>query len=180
MGLPLVKRLVNLMGANMSMDSQEGQGTEVYVSLPFRVLSSLLQETEKEDERTEQLVQRTYKVLLADDDPITQLSRRRLLEKHGSSVKVIENGQDALSTLPRENFDCILMDVQMPVLDGVEATKLIRNSKANFKKIPIIALTAYAMSGDREKFLEVGMDDYISKPVDKDELLEVIERNVTK
>jgi len=180
LGLPLVKRLVDLMGGNISMLSQEGQGTEVYVSLPFRIPFSLPQETEKEDESTEQLAQKTYKVLLADDDPTTQLSTRRLLEKHGSSVKVVENGQDALSELEKEHFDFLLMDVQMPILDGVEATKQIRNSKAKIKDIPIIALTAYAMTGDREKFLEAGMDDYIPKPVDKDKLLEVIERNIYK
>ncbi len=180
LGLPLVKRILNLMNGHMSISSQEGQGTEIYVSLPFRFPSSLPQENEKEEKSPEEPLQKKYKVLLADDDYITQLSTRRLLEKQGSLVKVVENGQDALSELEKEYFDFLLMDVQMPVLDGVEATKQIRSSRTEYKDIPIIALTAYAMTGDREKFLKAGMDDYIAKPVDKDEFLEVVERNVSK
>lgn len=178
LGLALVRRLLGLMKGNMSIVSQEGHGTTVYVSLPFSIPYPLPQETEKEDERTEQLLQKPPKVLLADDDPISQLSTRRLLEKYGSSVKVVENGRDAISEFEKEYFDLLLMDVEMPVLDGVEATKQIRSSQSKFKNIPIIALTAYAMTGDQEKFLEAGMDDYIAKPVDKDELMKVVERNV--
>ena len=116
-------------------------------------------------------------VLLADDDETTQFHIESLLEKQGNKVVVAEDGRQALETLQEDEFDCVLMDIQMPVLDGVEATRQIRSSNANYKNIPIIALTAYAMSGDREKFLEAGMDDYIAKPVDKEELMEVIKRN---
>src|SRR6056297_3404299 len=180
LGLALVRRLLGLMKGNMSIVSQEGHGTTVYVSLPFLIPSSVPPETEKDDESTEQSLQKTYKVLLADDDYISQLSTRRLLEKYGSSVKVVENGRDAISELEKEYFDLLLMDVEMPVLDGVEATKQIRSSKAEYQDIPIVALTAYAMTGDMEKFLKAGMDDYIAKPVDKDVLLEVIERNTSE
>lgn len=93
-------------------------------------------------------------------------------------VVVVDNGEKALSAVTEADFDCILMDVQMPVMDGVEATRRIRSSHAKFRDIPIIALTAYAMAGDKDKFIDAGMDDYIAKPVDKEELLGVIERNV--
>ena len=96
----------------------------------------------------------------------------------GISIAVAGDGEKALQLLEKENYDCVLMDVQMPVLDGVEATKKIRSSNENFQGIPIIAMTAYAMTGDREKFLQAGMNDYIAKPVDGDKLLKVLERNI--
>jgi CheY-like chemotaxis protein len=115
-------------------------------------------------------------VLLVDDEPTTRLYIRRLLQKHGVDVSVARDGQEALDMLNRGNFDCMLLDVQMPVMDGVEATKKIRSSRSDFKNIPVIALTAYAMSGDRDKFLQAGMDDYLAKPVDKDKLVAVLKK----
>ncbi len=178
LGLPLVKRLVNLLGGNACIDSQAGQGTTVYVSLPFRLPASLQQGQALQPEAGAAQEDR-LRVLVVDDEPTTQLHMKRLLEKQGMSVEVAENGQQALEELKVKEFDSILMDVQMPVLDGVEATQRIRSSRSGYRNIPIIALTAFAMSGDREKFLGLGMDDYISKPVDKDQLLEVLQRNVS-
>ena len=176
LGLPLVKRLVNLMGGNLSIDSMEG--TAVYVSLPFKIL-----EFEKPEARNDRQIDRSknakaQKVLLVDDDEITQIQIKRLLEKQGFKVHVAVNGQIALAELAREEFQCILMDVQMPVLDGVEATRRIRAANSNFSTIPIIALTAFAMSGDWEKFLDAGMDDYVAKPIDHDDLMEALKRNI--
>ena len=180
LGLPLVKRLVDLMGGNASIVSQEGQGTTVYVSLPFKIPESKQQELSINKTKEKSTFGRCLKVLLADDDELTQLQIQALLAKQNISTKVVDSGQKALKKLNEEGFDCILMDVQMPVLDGIAATKQIRSSLTKYKDIPIIALTAYAMTGDREKFLEAGMDDYISKPVDKDELWEVINRNLSE
>jgi len=180
LGLPLVKRLVNLMQGNIAICSQESEGTEVYVSLPFRISRSLKQSSVDNPNQTRDFEAQVSHLLLVDDDQMTQRHIKGLLEKFGYIVSVVEDGQKALYELTRGEFDCILMDVQMLVLDGVETTKQIRSSKAGFRNIPIIALTAYAMTGDREKFLEAGMDDYIPKPVNKDELLEVIDRNVAK
>ena len=177
LGLPLVKRLINLMGGNMSISSQQGEGTTAYVSLPFNIPDSLKHKPSESKESGTGTTEVNF--LLVDDDEATRKHIRRLLEKQGHLVTVVENGQEALTNLEREQFDCILMDIQMPVLDGVEATKKIRSYESKIKDIPIIALTAYAMTGDREKFLDVGMDDYIAKPVDKDQLLEVINRNLS-
>ena len=179
LGLPLIKKLVDLMGGNLSVASLPGTGTTVYVSLPFKVSKPLPQEvsTIREDEL--QRDGRFSKILLVDDDAATQLQVRKVLEMKGMNVLVVENGEQALEVLAKKRLDCVLMDVQMPVLDGVEATKKIRASKTINKHIPIIALTAFAMSGDKGKFLEAGMDDYIAKPFDQAELLEVLKRNLS-
>ncbi len=177
LGLPLVKRIVDLMGGNMAIASEEGKGTTVYVSLEFQLPESrqwsLQIHESDEDEEIQPL-----KVLVVDDDEVTRLHMSRLLEKQKLTVRIAENGERALEELARTQFDCVLMDVQMPVLDGVETTKRIRSSRTGFQKVPIIALTAYAMSGDRETFLQAGMDDYIAKPVEGKELITIIKRNI--
>ena len=179
LGLPLVKRLVDLMNGNISISSKEGEGTSAYVSIPFRISESLQHDIPKFQSGEKENKAMDLRILLVEDDETAQLHIRTLLEKHGYRVNVAGNGEKTLSVLENDEFDCILMDVQMPVLDGVEATNHIRSSNSNFKNIPIIAMTAYAMSGDREKFLDAGMDDYIAKPVDKDELIEVLKRNLS-
>ncbi len=179
LGLPLVKRLIHLMGGNASIVSQEGVGTIVYVSLTFVLPRSKQPELQIADRERQQISLNGYKILLAEDDPTTQLITQRLLEKQGCLVKVVGDGQAVLLELTRNRFDCILMDVQMPVLDGVETTRKIREARTKFKDIPIIAMTAYAMDKDKEKFLEAGMDDYIAKPLNKDELISVLRRNLS-
>jgi CheY-like chemotaxis protein len=115
-----------------------------------------------------------------DDEAVTQFYIKRLLQKQGINVSVAENGEQAAEMLTKASFDCVLMDVQMPVMDGVEATKKIRSSDLGGKNIPVIALTAYAMRGDREKFMEAGMDDYLAKPVDRDKLLAILKKHLPK
>jgi len=122
------------------------------------------------------------RILIAEDDAVTRLSLKRLLEKAGHNVTAAVDGADALRVLEKEQFDLILMDIQMPVMDGVEATRAIR-FKDRFeaiRDIPIIAVTAYAMSGDRDKILGAGMNDYISKPVDIEALKTIIAKAMGK
>jgi PAS domain S-box-containing protein len=119
---------------------------------------------------------RPLRLLLAEDNLVNQKLAVRLLERRGHQVVVANNGREALDLLTRGHFDCILMDVQMPEMDGYEATTAIRREEQTTgKHIPIIAMTAYAMKGDRERCLAVGMDRYISKPVRAKELFESIE-----
>jgi PAS domain S-box-containing protein len=114
-------------------------------------------------------------ILLAEDNPVNQRLAVKLLEKQGHSVRVAANGREAIDTLSREHFDLVLMDVQMPVLSGLEAAALIReNEKETGRHTLIIALTANAMSGDREKCLAAGMDGYLSKPIRVEELLAIL------
>jgi CheY-like chemotaxis protein len=116
------------------------------------------------------------RVLLAEDNPVNQRVAARLLDKRGHVVVLAGNGALALEALEQQSFDLILMDVQMPVMDGVQATAAIRQrERITGTHIPIIAMTAHAMEGDRERFLGNGMDGYISKPVQPRELFEVIE-----
>jgi PAS domain S-box-containing protein len=183
LGLPIVKRLVRLMGGSACIACQEGQGTEVFVTLPFKrshtprnVSARTLGGTHKDKEGC-------YRILLVDDDESTQEHIKSLLHKLGHTVHVACHGEQVLAELHdagKGAYDCVLMDIQMPFLDGLETTKRIRNSHSGIKDLPIIAFTAYAMFGDREKFLQAGMDDYIAKPVDKHELMKVITRNVAQ
>jgi two-component system sensor histidine kinase/response regulator len=119
---------------------------------------------------------RRLKILLADDNPVNQQLTARILEKRGHSVVVVGTGRQAVEALERNEFHLILMDVQMPELDGLEATVAIRTRERMLgTRIPIIALTAHAMSGDKERCLAAGMDGYLSKPLRAHELMGAIE-----
>jgi len=120
---------------------------------------------------------RKLNVLLAEDNAVNQKLAARVLEKHGHQVTVTANGREALAALDRENFDVVLMDVQMPEMDGFEATAAIRErEKRTGRHLPIIAMTAHAMQSDRERCLAAGMDGYIAKPIKGQELTDLLER----
>jgi len=119
---------------------------------------------------------RLLKILLAEDNPVNQYMAVVLLEERGHTVKVANNGQEVLDMLANESFDLILMDVQMPVMDGFQATEAIRTKERDTRQhIRIIAMTAHALKGDRERCLTAGMDAYIAKPVQENELLAMVE-----
>jgi CheY-like chemotaxis protein/HPt (histidine-containing phosphotransfer) domain-containing protein len=119
---------------------------------------------------------RPLRILLAEDNPVNRKVAIGLLEKHGHTVVVVEDGRMALDAIDRLSFDLVLMDVQMPEIDGFEATRMIREREATTgHRLPIIALTARAIKGDREKCLDAGMDAYIAKPIRTAELLQAIE-----
>ncbi|MDR1607871.1 MAG: response regulator [Deltaproteobacteria bacterium] len=116
-----------------------------------------------------------HRILLAEDNAVNQLVARKFLEKAGLLVTIANNGLEAVELMEKEPFDLILMDIQMPVMDGVEATRRIR-SKPKFKDLPIVAMTAHAMAGDREISLEAGMSDHLTKPIDFENLFGVLQR----
>ncbi|WP_319542304.1 PAS domain-containing protein [uncultured Pseudodesulfovibrio sp.] len=179
LGLSICKRLVTLMGGNMSVESEVGEGSAVHLVLPFRESSS--QAVEKPVDFLDEGSLLGLKVLLAEDDRVNSIVGKRLLQEAGCNVWVVSNGMKAVELLRRQEFDAVFMDVQMPVMDGIAATKVIRNGIAGASRcdIPIYALTAYTMAGDREKLLDAGMDGYIPKPVEMEYLLKSL-RNIAQ
>ena len=115
------------------------------------------------------------KILVAEDQPASQKLVQILLEKLGFEVTVVADGQAAVDAAVQGGFDLILMDMQMPVISGYEATRLLRSKGVT---VPVIALTAHAMKGDERRFLSQGMDDYVSKPIDNSVLFEVINKYI--
>jgi CheY-like chemotaxis protein len=117
------------------------------------------------------------RVLVVEDEKINAMVISAMLRKIGHDVHLASNGLQALQKVRQTEFDCIFMDIQMPELDGVETTRAIRATATNQNsKVPIVALTAHAMKGDRERFISAGMDDYLAKPVEMDSLVEVLLR----
>src|SRR5215472_3418268 len=158
-------------------------GVSDYLSKPikqselFDAIATTMAEHGRKRERHEGALafigapEKSLRVLLAEDNPVNQTLAMRILEKLGHKVQVVNDGRAALGRSQAEEFDLILMDVQMPEMDGLEATKAIRAAEASTgKHIPIIAMTAHAMKGDREECLSAGMDEYLSKPIRIDEL----------
>lgn len=120
---------------------------------------------------------RPLRILLAEDSRINQLVAAGMLEKHGHQVVIAADGREAVEAFVNQEFDLVLMDVQMPGMDGLEATRLIRQHEASTgRRIPIVAMTAHAIAGYKEQCLESGMDDYVAKPVKARELLEAVTR----
>jgi CheY-like chemotaxis protein len=139
--------------------------------------SLVTRHTVRESSPKELVAEKNSRALLVEDNPVNQKLALRLLEKRGYQVLLAGNGREALDLLEREPVDFVLMDVQMPVLDGLEATKIIRDrEKGTESHLPIIAMTAHAMKGDRERCLEAGMDHYVAKPIQPEELFAVISR----
>jgi two-component system sensor kinase len=118
------------------------------------------------------------RILLAEDSAFNQKVAVGMLALHRHTVTVTNNGREAVEAFEKQPFDLIFMDVQMPEMDGIEATRRIRRSQQSTGvHVPIIAMTAHAMAGDREKYMAAGMDDYISKPIGRDESAAVVARN---
>jgi PAS domain S-box-containing protein len=171
LGLAISKSLIEGMGGEITLVSSKGKGA----TFRFHVTCGIV--TGEQALKTPTMTLNdlpSLTILLAEDNPVVRLFLRRALVTAGHKVAEAEDGKHALTKLGETEFDLVLMDIQMPEMDGVEATRRIRSGKHGRADIPIIALTAYAMKGDREKFLEGGMDGYVTKPVDFGELARVI------
>ena len=181
LGLSICKRLTELMGGSITVESTAGQGTTFYISVPFTVPDSKTLYRGHSNEEPEVITSfGEYRILIAEDEKVNRLYTKQYLEQQGFTVEAVTDGQQVLDKLFYEDFNLVLMDVQMPIMNGIETTQAIRKGEAGAhnKRIPIIAITAYAMQGDRDRFISQGMDDYIAKPVIKEELYKIIMRTL--
>ena len=174
LGLIISKQLVEMMGGRIDVESEKGKGSSFYFILKFKLGCQM----EKKQKNPLPKIIKTIKplnILLVEDDSINQRVVAKMLKEKGHKVETANNGVEALELFEKGNYDVILMDIQMPEMDGIEATKRIRKLNVMGNQTPIIALTAYALQGDRERFLALGMDGYVSKPIQMNELFDTLE-----
>ncbi len=180
-GLHLCKKIIELMGGRIWVESQEGKGSRFHFVAPVKIDVPSGKSVKTRLPGRKNLPQ--FRILLAEDDISNQLMMRKILEKSGHQVDVAFNGKDAVNQFrAKKNYDIVLMDVQMPGMDGLKASALIREYERenNGGRIPIIALTAFAMQGDEKMCLDAGMDYYLPKPLRKEHLFRILENIASK
>ena len=171
LGLAITKKLVELMNGAITVASERGEGTAFSVRIPLARSTIATLESPKPS-LNNQLSDTPVRILLAEDSQANILIAKTILETLGYGCEVAQTGEEALAKLENGNFDLVLMDVQMPILDGYSATRIIRQKEGqnNQPRIPIIGITAHALAGDREKCLQAGMSDYLAKPFKLEDL----------
>jgi len=190
LGLTISARLIELMGGTIRIESEPGHGTQVYVTMPFEIRSAVLA-TGQQDKLADlrdleppvlanphsiDEARRPLHILVAEDNPVNRKLVTAILAKRGHIAFTVVNGREAVAAATLDAFDVILMDVQMPEMDGLEATAAIRKSEEGTAiHVTIIALTAHAMKGDREICMAAGMDGYLTKPINPEELFALLE-----
>lgn len=178
LGLSISRHLVEMMHGRLSFESQEEQGSMFAFTASFTCCESQRNETQCVESPAAPPNLPSLRILLVEDNDLNREVARAFLTQAGHKAMEAVNGREALDILARERFDLVLMDVQMPEMDGVSATKALRRSSgwATPRDVPIVAMTAHALKGDRERFLRAGMDEYIPKPIDASQFRETLAR----
>lgn len=180
LGLKISRSLVEMMEGQIDVSSEKGKGSRFWFTIKLSIDESKkdisnqfvidkLKEQDIPDKKSQGMHQKEMHILLAEDNQTNQIVAKTILKNLGYRIDIVENGLEAIKAVDKRDYDIILMDIQMPVMDGIEATKRIRSKETN-KKNTIIAMTANVMQGDRELCLKNGMDDYIGKPFKKNVL----------
>ena len=181
LGLAITQKIIKLMGGKIHLESAPGKGSTFSFVIPTQTTDTIQEgdimaenqnNANLESSKSTQRKIFNAKAIVAEDNPANQMLIKILLEKHGLEVTLVEDGRQAIETIEAQRFDIIFMDIQMPVMNGYEATRALREKGL---KTPIIALTANAMSGDREKCLNAGCDNYLSKPISRLQLQDILE-----
>jgi CheY-like chemotaxis protein len=182
LGLTISARLIEAMGGTIGATSEPGTGSTFWFELTLPVTEAGEQPGAFVDHRGIGVVPGpdgvVPTILIAEDNPVNQIIAARMLEKLGYLIEIVGDGQAALDAIEQTSYAAVLMDCQMPGLDGYEATKELRRRERGSARLPVIAMTAHSMAGDREKCLAAGMDDYISKPMRVGVLAETLERAI--
>lgn len=180
LGLAIASNLVQLMGGQTGVESELGRGSTFHFTVRFQTVPGTRDEPPAADAATrddEPPASRQLRVLLAEDTIANQKLVLAILGERGHTVQIASNGREAMAMIQQQDFDLALMDVQMPVMDGFQTTAAIRALRDSVKaRLPIVAMTAHAMHGDRQRCLAAGMDAYLTKPITGQELIETVER----
>ncbi|HWQ80889.1 MAG TPA: response regulator [Ignavibacteria bacterium] len=182
-GIPIVRHLITLMGGELFVNTKTGKGSTITIDIPFNTTTEKViippepVIMKKQFTEEKQKDKKEVNILIAEDNIVNQRLVKELLIRKHYDVTIVENGLKIFDVLENKKFDIILMDIQMPIMDGLEATSIIREiEKGTGKHIPIIGITAYAVKADKDKCLSAGMDDYMSKPFVKEEFYRMIEK----
>jgi two-component system, sensor histidine kinase len=176
LGLAISKQLVEAMGGKIGMTSRVGGGSRFWFALDLPIATEPAALPAKAVPARAPQASRGKRILLAEDIEINQVIAVEILKAAGYDVEKVADGNDAVAAVQRQTFDLVLMDAHMPGMDGIEATRRIRGLDPPRNRVPIVALSADAVEGAREKYLAAGMDDFLSKPFDRTRLLAIAER----